>query len=83
MLSAIMPIEITHLATTLTAGYAPLGVGMVGLMWLSAGMITWMAVQHYWEDAHLEIPAHPTPVRHPAKTTYVEPMEHVEYREAA
>lgn len=77
MLSAIMPTEITNLVTTLTAGYAPLGVGMLGLMWLSAGMITWMAVQHYWEDAHLDIPAHPAPARHPAR------IEHVEYKEAA
>ena len=44
----------------LTSGYAPLGVGLVALTWISAGMITWIALAHYWETSHLPIPEHPS-----------------------
>lgn len=80
MLSALIPMEIASLVEALTSGYAPLGVGLIGLTWLSAGMITWMAIQHYWEDAHLEIPPHPAPIPHPTRPARI---EQVEYKKAA
>ena len=78
MLSALIPMEVANWVGTLTSGYAPLGVGLIGLTWFSAGMITWMAIRHYWEDAHLEIPPHPAPVHRPSHPSCTEQAEYLE-----
>ena len=57
MLSSLIPTGVTSLLMDLTSGYAPLAVGLVGLTWISAGMITWMAIAHYWEASPVSIPA--------------------------
>ena len=74
MLSSLIPTGVTSLIMDLTSGYTPLGVGLLGLMGLSAGMITWMAIAHYWDTSHRLIPEHPPyePVAAP-----------MEYKEAA
>jgi len=33
-----------------TSSLSLLAVGLVGLVWLSAGLITLMALQHYWSQ---------------------------------
>jgi hypothetical protein len=41
------------LSTTIldfTRDLSPLLVGLVCLVWFSAGMIVWSAVQHYWSE---------------------------------
>jgi hypothetical protein len=41
------------LATTIldfTSDLSPLLVGLVCLVWLSAGMIVWSAVRHHWSE---------------------------------
>ena len=60
MFISLIPTGVTSLLVDLTSGYAPLGVGLVGLTWISAGMITWMAIAHYWDTSHLPIPEHPS-----------------------
>lgn len=74
MFSSLIPTGVTSLLMDLTSGYAPLGVGLLGLTWISVGMITWIAIKHYWETSHVSIPEHPSyePVAAP-----------LEYKEAA
>jgi hypothetical protein len=74
MFSSLIPTGVTSLFVDLTSGYAPLVVGLVGLTWISAGMITWIALAHYWETSHLPMPEQPSsePVAAP-----------LEYKEAA
>ena len=58
MFSSLIPTGVTSLLMDLTSGYAPLGVGLFGLLWISAGMLTWMAIAHYWDTSHAPIPEH-------------------------
>lgn len=74
MSSSLIPTGVTSFIMDLTSGYAPLGVGLLGLMWISAGMITWMAIEHYWETSHTPIPEHPS---------YEPAAASIEYKEAA
>ena len=71
MLSSLIPTGVISLLMDLTSGYAPLGVGLLGLLWISAGMITWMALEHYWDTSHVPIPEHPSyePVAAPMEYT--------------
>jgi hypothetical protein len=39
--------------------------GLVGLVWLSAGLIAFMALQHYWSQTQMQVPeATPGPLDH-------------------
>jgi len=44
----------------LTGGYVPLSVGLLGFIWISTGILTWMALEHYWESSHMRTPEHPS-----------------------
>ena len=55
MYYAIASADVATPSLDMTSALAPLGIGLLGLLILSAGMITWIAVQHYWEQQNLHI----------------------------
>src|SRR5215207_940406 len=48
----IMPLlsGLTTMVSDFTNGLSLLIVGLIGLMWLSAGIIAFIAIQHYWAE---------------------------------
>ena len=74
MFSSLISTGATSWVMDLTGGYVPLGVGLLGFMWISAGLVTWMAIEHYWETSHMCIPEHPS---------YKRVDTPMEYKEAA
>ena len=50
MFSILVPTGLISLATTLGVGYTSLGAGLLGLTCVSAVMIGWTALHHYWQN---------------------------------
>ena len=50
MFSSLIPDGIISLATPLSPGYTLLGSGLLGLTCVSAVMIGWTALRHYWQN---------------------------------
>ena len=48
-----------------TESLSLLGAGLVGVVWLSAGLIVFLALQHYWSQTRTRLPeTTPNPLDH-------------------
>jgi hypothetical protein len=48
-----------------TESLSLLGAGLVGVVWLSAGLIVFLALQHYWSQPRTRLPeTTPNPLDH-------------------
>jgi hypothetical protein len=56
MWTPIIQTGVANATMDFTSEFSLLAAGLAGLLWLSAGMITWMAVQHYREQTTLQVP---------------------------